>query len=49
EMLESVDVATELFDIAYELNLNSWNGREKLEIRLLDIRLSNELPPDKGD
>ena len=39
EVLESVDVATERFDIAYELNLNTWNGREKLEIKLLDIRL----------
>jgi single-stranded-DNA-specific exonuclease len=39
EILESVDIATERFDIVYELNLNTWNGREKLEIRLLDIRL----------
>jgi single-stranded-DNA-specific exonuclease len=39
EVLESVDIATELFDIAYELNLNTWNGKEKLEIKLLDIRL----------
>jgi single-stranded-DNA-specific exonuclease len=39
EVLESVDVDTELFDIVYELNLNTWNGREKLEIKMLDIRL----------
>jgi single-stranded-DNA-specific exonuclease len=39
EVIESVDVATERFDIAYELNLNTWNGREKLEIKMLDIRL----------
>jgi single-stranded-DNA-specific exonuclease len=39
ELLESVDIATDLFDIVYELNLNTWNGREKLEIKLLDIRL----------
>ncbi len=39
DLFESVDPATDLFDIAYELNLNTWNGREKLEIRLLDIRL----------
>jgi single-stranded-DNA-specific exonuclease len=39
EILESVDVGAELFDIAYELNLNTWNGREKLEIKMLDIRL----------
>jgi single-stranded-DNA-specific exonuclease len=41
EVLESVDIDTERFDIAYELNLNTWNGREKLEIKLLDIRLCN--------
>jgi single-stranded-DNA-specific exonuclease len=39
EVLESVDVATERFDIAYELNINTWNGREKLEIKLIDICL----------
>jgi single-stranded-DNA-specific exonuclease len=39
EILGSVDIATERFDIVYELNLNTWNGREKLEIKLLDIRL----------
>jgi single-stranded-DNA-specific exonuclease len=41
EILESFDFTTEIFDIAYELNLNTWNGREKLEIKLLDIRLCN--------
>ena len=39
EILEWVDVDAELFDIAYELNLNTWNGREKLEIKMLDIRI----------
>jgi single-stranded-DNA-specific exonuclease len=39
EVFESIDIDTESFDIAYELNLNTWNGREKLEIKLLDIRL----------
>ena len=39
DVFESVDPPTDLFDIAYELNLNTWNGREKLEIKLLDIRL----------
>jgi single-stranded-DNA-specific exonuclease len=39
EVLESVDVTKEHFDIAYELNLNTWNGREKLEIKMVDIRL----------
>lgn len=38
--LESVDVTTACFDIAYQLNLNTWNGREKLEIKLVDIRLT---------
>ena len=40
DVFESVDLAADLFDIAYELNLNTWNGREKLEIKLLDIRLN---------
>ena len=40
DVFESVDPAADLFDIAYELNLNTWNGREKLEIKLLDIRLN---------
>jgi len=39
EVFESVDPGADLFDIAYELNLNTWNGRDKLEIKLLDIRL----------
>ncbi len=43
DIFASVDVATELFDIVYELNLNTWNGREKLEIKLVDIRLSADL------
>jgi single-stranded-DNA-specific exonuclease len=42
EVLESVDVTTELFDIAYEFNLNTWNGREKLEIKLVDIRIAEK-------
>jgi len=40
EVFESVDPSTDHFDIVYELNLNSWNGREKLELKLLDIRLA---------
>ena len=39
DVFESVDLAKDLFDIAYELNLSTWNGREKLELKLLDIRL----------
>jgi single-stranded-DNA-specific exonuclease len=42
DVFESVDTTTELFDIAYELNLNTWNGRDKLEIKLLDIRLAEK-------
>ncbi|MGP0565848.1 MULTISPECIES: single-stranded-DNA-specific exonuclease RecJ [unclassified Nitrospina] len=30
-----------LIDIAYELQLNSWNGREKVELKLLDVRPSD--------
>lgn len=40
-LFESLDIVNEVFDIAYELHLNSWNGREKLELRLLDIKASN--------
>ena len=39
DVFESVDPTTDLFDIVYELNLNTWNGRDKLEIKLLDFRL----------
>ena len=42
DVFESVDTTATLFDIAYELNLNTWNGRDKLEIKLLDIRLHDE-------
>ena len=42
KVLEAVDTSTEVFDIAYELHLNSWNGREKLELKLIDISLANE-------
>jgi len=40
-LFESLDITNEVFDIAYELHLNSWNGREKLELRLLDIKASD--------
>jgi single-stranded-DNA-specific exonuclease len=39
-LFEALDITSEVFDIAYELHMNSWNGREKLELRLLDIRAS---------
>ena len=38
EIFQSLDTTREVYDISYELHLNSWNGREKLELRLLDIR-----------
>ena len=41
KVLEAVDISTEIFDIAYELHLNSWNGREKLELKLIDISQAN--------
>jgi single-stranded-DNA-specific exonuclease len=42
DVFESVEPTTDFFDIVYELNLNTWNGREKLEIKLLDICLANK-------
>lgn len=30
-----------LIDIAYELHLNTWNGNEKVELKLLDVRPSD--------
>ena len=41
QILEALDTSNEIFDIVYELHLNSWNGREKLELRLMDISLAN--------
>ena len=41
QILEALDTLNEIFDIVYELHLNSWNGREKLELRLMDISLAN--------
>jgi len=41
QTLEALDTSTEVFDIVYELHLNSWNGREKLELRLIDISLAS--------
>jgi single-stranded-DNA-specific exonuclease len=35
----AIDPATDLVDIAYEIHLNTWNGRNKVELRLVDIRL----------
>ena len=41
QILEAFDTPNEIFDIVYELHLNFWNGRENLELRLVDISLAN--------
>jgi len=38
DIFSYIDPATDLFDVVYELDLNTWNGREKLQMKLLDIR-----------
>ena len=38
EALASIDPVTDLVDIAYEIHLNTWNGQNKVELRLVDIR-----------
>lgn len=38
EALASIDPAADLVDVAVEIHLNAWNGRNKIELRLLDIR-----------
>ena len=38
--LDSIDPAENFVDIAYEIHLNTWNGQEKVELRLLDMRRS---------
>ncbi len=43
-VFDSIDPDTDVFDIVYELDLNTWNGREKLQLKLLDIRLRDESP-----
>ena len=36
----SIDPVEDVVDIAFEIHLNTWNGRKKVELRLVDIRLS---------
>lgn len=38
EALASIDPVTDLVDIAYEIHLNTWNGQNKVELRLVDVR-----------
>jgi len=38
EAVASLDVLEDRVDLAYEIHLNEWNGRNKVELRLLDIR-----------
>lgn len=42
EAFSAIDPATDVVDITYEIHLNTWNGQDKVEIRLVDIRLSEE-------
>jgi single-stranded-DNA-specific exonuclease len=46
DIFASVDPTLDVFDIVYELDLNIWNGKEKLQMKLLDIRLCEEITPD---
>ena len=38
EALSSIDTVTELVDIAFEIHINTWNGQNKVELQLQDIR-----------
>lgn len=40
EAFASIDPTVDLVDIAFEIHLNTWNGQNKVELRLLDIRHS---------
>ena len=40
EHFGSIDTRTRKLDLVYELQINDWNGQEKLEMKLLDLRLS---------
>ncbi len=42
EAFSAIEPTTDLLDIAYEIHLNTWNGQDKVELRLLDIRLSED-------
>jgi len=40
EAFAEIDPTEDVVDIAYEIHLNTWNGRKKVELRLVDIRRS---------
>lgn len=40
EAFDSIDPTEDVVDIAYEIHLNTWNGQNKVELRLVDIRHS---------
>jgi single-stranded-DNA-specific exonuclease len=39
ETFRRMETRGALFDLAYELHLNVWNGQEKLQLRLIDLRV----------
>lgn len=42
EVFRSVEIRGARFDLVYELQRNEWNGQEKLQLRLLDLRQHGE-------
>ncbi len=42
EAVASIDVMQDSVDLAYEIHLNEWNGQNKVELRLLDIRATGD-------
>lgn len=42
ETFRRMETRGALFDLAYELHANEWNGQEKLQLRLIDLRLHQE-------
>lgn len=42
EVFQSQELNGTLFDMVYELQVNEWNGQEKLQLRLLDLRKHGE-------
>ncbi len=42
EAFEAINVEEDRVDLVYELATNAWSGRDKVELRLLDARLSTE-------
>ncbi len=38
QVFEGLDTDAETFDLVYELQINDWSGREKLQLKILDVR-----------